>query len=138
MKTKELLLVIILLSALPVLLAANAEEYWGTWVNRDYNADDAKVAVLILKPDGSFAQYNRKSDPAPFSTGTIAIKDKWTDSKGSIWYKVTFSLDHLAVTNDHIMKLSDSGITLEFLRHTSEIPAEMDPSNFNYRIMHRK
>jgi len=138
MKTRELLLVIILLSAVPVLLAANAEEYWGTWVNRDYNADNSKIAVLLLKPDGSFAQYNKESDADPFSTGTITIKDKWTDSKGNIWYKVTFSLDHLAVTNDHIMKLSDAGMILEYLRHTSEIPAEMDPSNYNYRIMYHK
>ncbi len=138
MKTIELLLVIVLLSAVPVLLAANAEEYWGTWVNRDYNADDGKIAVLVLKPDGSFAQYNKASDAHPFSTGTITIKDKSTDSEGNIWYKVTFSLDHLAVANDHIMKLSDAGMLLEYLRHTSEIPAEMDPSNYNYRIMYRK
>jgi hypothetical protein len=70
--------------------------------------------------------------------GMVTTLDKWTDSNGNIWYKVTCSLDHLAVTNDHIMQLSETGMISEYLQHTSKTPAEMDPSNYNYRIMYHK
>ena len=88
MKTSKLFMIIIFLLVVPVLLADNVEECWGTWVNKDYNEDYAKTAKLILNPDETFVLYNRESDTDPYYSGTVTIKDKWTDSNGNVWYKI--------------------------------------------------
>jgi hypothetical protein len=74
MKTRKLLISIMLLSAVSMLHAANTEEYWGTWVNREYDAYPSKPAMFILTPDGKFAEYGKESDAGPLFTGTITIK----------------------------------------------------------------
>jgi hypothetical protein len=120
------------------LLAANAEEYCGTWVNKDYNAYREKRAVLTLKPDGRFAHYDKESDAQPHSEGRVTIKERWTDSNGNIWYKVTLSPDLLGHTKYRIMKLSDSGKVLEYVWSPSEVPTKVDLNSPNYRILYRK
>lgn len=127
-----------LLSTVSVLLAANTEEYCGSWINKEYDADPGKTAMFILTPDGKYASYLKESDTEPFSTGTITIKEKWTDSEGNIWYKVTFSPDIFPVTRDGLMKLSNSGKTLESVFSRGQAPTEIDVNSPNYRIRYRK
>jgi hypothetical protein len=138
MKTRKLLISIMLLSAVSMLHAANTEEYWGTWVNREYDAYPSKPAMFILTPDGKFAEYGKESDAGPLFTGTITIKEKWTDSEGNIWYKVAFSPDFFAITVYRLMKLSNSGKTLEEIWSPSQVPTEIDPNSPNYGIRYRK
>ena len=72
MKTRKSILVTISILTLLVLVgagatgkktcvAADSEEYYGTWINPDYNGM-RKHAKLILRPDGTWAQYLNDSD----------------------------------------------------------------------------
>jgi len=138
MKTRKLFISVMLLSTLSVLLAANTEECCGTWVNKEYDAYPGKGAVFILTPDGKYTSYGKESDAQPYETGTLIIKEKWIDSEGNIWYKVTFSPDIWPGTADGLMKLSNSGKTLEYVWSRGQAPTEIDPSSRTYRIRYRK
>jgi predicted peptidase len=138
MKTRKLFISVMLLSTVSVLLAANTEEYCGTWVNKEYDADPGKTAMSILTPDGKYATYEKESDAQPDTTGTLTIKEKWTDSKGDIWYKVTYTSDVITVTLDGLMKLSNSGKTLESVFSPGQAPTAIDAKSPYYRIRYRK
>jgi len=137
-KTRKLFILVMLLSTVSVLVAANTEEYCGTWVNKEYEASLGKSAVFILTPDGKYASYEKESDALTSHEGTLTIKEKWTDSEGNLWYKVIFSPTFVAVTRYGLMKLSNSGKTLESVRSRRQVPTEIDLNSATYRIWYRK
>ena len=139
MKTSKLFLIIIFLLAVPVLLADNVEECWGTWINKDYNEDNAKRAKLILNRGGTFVLYNKESDVPPDYSGTVTIEAKWIDSNGNAWYKIILYDNTLDYYWYLLCKLSNSGTILEAVRsYVGDFATEIDPKDYNYLVWYRQ
>jgi hypothetical protein len=63
------------------------EEYYGIWVNPEYNMRTLDAKILI-KPDGTFYEYSMTKSDSWGTKGEYKINEKWTDAEGDIWYKV--------------------------------------------------
>ena len=148
MKTRKSILVTISILTLFVLVgagatgkktcvAADSEEYYGTWINADYNGT-TKLAKLILRPDGTRATYVNDSDTYPSYSGSYTVTERWTDSEGNIWIKVEALGENIHVTSYELYKLSNSGKTLEWVWDLSDYPTEMDANHRKYHIYYRK
>lgn len=121
------------------------EEIYGTWVN-----ENMRCKKFILKPDGTWAEYNEVSDTEPAKSGsyllsgTFVIEDRWTDSEGNIWYKRKWWLGAKEIRHDSypfgysLVRISDSGKIGEFHWAYGDYPDEIDPEAPNYFIYYRK
>ncbi len=139
MKTRTLISVLILIMAVFVLLAGGSkkEEYYGTWVNTDYNTTYHNAKV-IHNHDGTLIKYMSTSDTEPYKTATFTIEDKWTDSEGNIWYKILYTETEQIISNFELAKISDNGTTLELDFYIIDYPTEIDPNDGEYRIYYRQ
>jgi hypothetical protein len=118
-------------------VAADSEEYYGTWINPDYNGT-RKLGKLILRPDGTWASYLNDSDTDPSFYGSYTVTERWTDSEGNIWIKMETLVALHTLTFYELSKLSNSGKTLELVSESSDYPTEMDANHPKYRIRYRK
>jgi hypothetical protein len=71
-------------------------------------------------------------------SGAYNVTDKWTDSKGNVWYRVhwkTSLWEHYG-----LFKVSNSGNKCEFVTDPIEYgyPKKIDPKAFTYRVYYRK
>lgn len=108
------------------------QEFYGTWVNTEYYTAAQKV---VINPDGTWG-WAVSANSEPDTKYTYEIKEKWTDSKGNIWYKVRLE-SHRG--KDYVLvKLSNSGNTREVIWGRFEYPMKMDSKNANYRIYYRQ
>jgi hypothetical protein len=108
------------------------EEFYGTWVNTEYYLMAQKV---VINPDGTWGWTMSASDE-PVTKYTYELKEKWTDSKGNIWYKVRLQSQR---GKDYVLvKLSNSGNTREIVWDSHEYPMKIDSKNANYRIYYRQ
>jgi hypothetical protein len=150
MKTRSLFFVIILLSAVSVSFAGDkisVDQFYGTWINENYNEYRYHHAKVIFNPDGPFAYYENINDTKPKVFGTFILKDSWVDSEGNIWiledeYVGTY-FEGKKVSHYYINKISNSGRTLESFRHSSNVgqyPEEKDlnPNDSWYRVHYRQ
>lgn len=140
MKTRTLTLILILIMAVFVLLAGGSkkEEYYGTWVNTDYDRTTFRLGKLIHNRDGTKIKYVSASDTEPYLTATFTIEDKWTDSEGNIWYKILFTRTEQIISYFELTKISDNGTTLELVFSIIDYPTEIDPNYEGYRIYYRQ
>ena len=142
MKSRPLISVLILIMAVFVLLAGGSkkEEYYGTWVNTDYDRSIGThmLAKTIHNHDGTCALYITTSDTEPYLTATFTIEDKWTDSEGNIWYKILYTKTEQIISYFELTKISDSGTTLELVFSIIDYPTEIDPNAYGYRIYYRQ
>ena len=141
MKSRTLISVLILIMAVFVLLAGSSkkEEYYGTWVNTDYDRSILTFrAKIINNPDGTRAVYMTPSDTEPYLTATFTIEDKWTDSEGNIWYKILYTETEQIISNFELSKISDNGTTLELVISVIDSPTEIDPNDSTYLIYYRQ
>ena len=140
MKTRTLILISILLLMVPFFLAGSSkkEEYYGTWVNTDYDRSTFFWAKTIHNHDGTLIKYRSTSDTEPYKTATFTIEDKWTDSEGNIWYKILYTETEQILSNFELTKISDNGTTLELVISIIDYPTEIDPNNDMYRIYYRQ
>ena len=139
MKIRTLNLSIILLSVVLVLVAGQKgpkEEIHSTWVNPEYN--NLYWAKVIFNPDGTWELYSDESYVEPGRTGMFTIVDKWADSEGFIYYKITIVIDIMNETNYHLYKLSNSESTLEDMFDSYDHPTEIDSNSALYRIYYRQ
>ena len=105
MKTRTLIFIFILLSAVFVLVAGGSkkEELYGTWVNPEYedvkywsrtakrvidqnpNAFGENIESDIGKPppSGSMEYYSNIADTETIDEATISIIERWTDNEGN-------------------------------------------------------
>jgi hypothetical protein len=111
-------------------VAEENEEYYGTWVNTDFNDRQ------IINPDGTFEHYYGKSDK-PRWYGTFTISDKWTDSDGNIWYK-TIVTNQVGVRRYVLNRIDKSRGIWEYIYFSNDYPDELDPSLMSYRLFNRK
>ena len=141
MKTRKLVSILILVLAVFVLLAGGSkkEEYYGTWVNTDYDVTNFIRAKTIHNHDGTLIKYMSTSDTKPYKTATFTIEDKWTDSEGNIWYKILYTETEQILSNFELTKISDNGTTLELVISIIDYPTEIDPRyDVTYLIYYRQ
>ncbi len=140
MKTRTLISVLILIMAVFVLLAGGSkkEEYYGTWVNTDYDRTVHRLGKYIHNRDGTLIKYMSTSDTEPYKTATFTIEDKWTDSEGNIWYKILYTRTEQIISYFELTKISDSGTTLELVFSIIDYPTEIDLNAYGYRIYYRQ
>ena len=152
MKTRNIILRVILIFAVLVLLISCAtgkkayvarenEEIYGTWVNTSYGTTkDFFPQKRIINPDGTLEEYGGMADIAHFP-GKYTIIDKWTDSEGNIWYKLITEYGgktYGAKPFYELHKISNSGLTWEFVSSTEAYPTEIDPDHPMYFIYYRQ
>ena len=111
-------------------------ELYGTWTNPDYNGMlGGPPAKIVINENGTEQYYNNVSDTIPLATVDYAILDDWTDS-GIHWYK---SLSDSGGTPMYtLIKLYDSGNTMESNSDLSTYPTTIDPSGSYYGIFYRQ
>jgi hypothetical protein len=120
-------------------VATETEEYYGTWVNPEYKpkAFGGFPVKRVYNSDGTWEIYYLEEMTTPTWRGFYTIIDKWTDSEGSVWYKVASETRGGAYKDKHLVKISNSGNTYESAE-SYDYPAEIDPTHPNYRIYYRK
>jgi len=118
-------------------VAQEEEEICGTWLNTEYKRPPQK---WIFSPGGTCELYNMESSPSPLFEATYTITERWTDSEGNIWYKVKAPGKFLGEEVEWYLlaRVSDSGKTLEYVRHPVDYHKELDPNHPSYRVYYRK
>ena len=103
------------------------EEYYGTWVNDEYD-NVYTWTKWEIKPDGTWTSYSKvQSEYILVGKGTYTLTAKWKDDKGGIWYKMTNKNDILEVNGYGLLHISDSGSTMEAAYGRSDYPTKIDP-----------
>jgi hypothetical protein len=115
--------------------ATDNEELFGTWVNMDYG--DEMHAQMINFKLGEYGLYSSANDSEPMWTAEYRISQKRTDAKGNIWYEYRWKAGAMG-SGFSLLKISDSGKTIEYIFSQWEIPKELDINNENYRTYNRK
>ena len=114
--------------------AKDNEELYGTWINMDYSGSPPQI--IFFNPDGTGAHsYSVKVDPAYKSK--YLVTGKWTDQKGNIMYK-THWVGNWKAEGYSLIKISNSGTTLELVFDQNESPKEIDSDHVFYRKYTRK
>ncbi len=76
-----------------------------------------------------------------YRTLKYTIIDKWTDSEGNIWYKLITEYGgktYGAKPFYELHKISNSGLTWEFVSSTEAYPIEIDPDHPLYFTYYRQ
>ena len=111
------------------------EEYYGAWVNPEYKGKSSSgfSVKLVNNSNGTWETYSFEYMTTPTFRGSYTIIDKWTDSEGSVWYKVAWKSRGGGYEGKDLVKISNSGNTCESAM-SYDYPAEIDPTHPNYRI----
>ena len=136
MKTRTFISVAIIIMAVLIIagscaadkMAYISKEYeiYGTWVNPDNKNIGQRFGKIVFHPNGRMEVYGADTGPAVDTKGGFVITNKWTDSKGNIWYTIIFKF---GVQNQYgLLKISNSGKTLEF-NYGNDYPKEINPSD---------
>ncbi|MHA2055913.1 MAG: hypothetical protein ACW99F_20275 [Candidatus Hodarchaeales archaeon] len=148
MKTRTLASILILVLALFIIVgscattkkAISEEDAMNvlchTWVSEDYDKPN-QPAKFIFTSDGKWFLYWRPTDTNPSRQGVYTITEKWTDSDGNFWCKIKWKNTITGGSGYEILKVSNSGNTLEQDWGYSE-DIELDPEHYNYRIYTRQ
>jgi hypothetical protein len=134
---------VITLSVLGLILTGislvGAEELYGIWKNEDYNKADTewgttRFAKLVFNQEGTLAIYNNTTTKTKSLMGPFEITEKWTDTDGNIWYKLSTSLKGASSAEPYYwtVSISNSGKTLEYGFSGSDYPNEKDLKNAYY------
>jgi len=148
MRFSVLIITVILVSTISVAGGSKKEELYGIWVNYEYKGSSPPF-MTIFKPDGTYQDYRleafvweldvEKTEEGWINAGfgPYEIIEKWTDEGGNIWYKI----ESIAGANEksfNLMKISDSGNTLEYMLGKAGYAEETDPNDVKYRIYYRQ
>jgi hypothetical protein len=104
-------------------------EFYGTWVNPDYKFADKASPKFIIHPNGKLEWYAIGTEKTTTYYGEFVIINKWTDSKGNIWYSITWKGDYEKFWTYVLAKISNSGKTLEYVDSPNDYPKEIDPND---------
>ncbi len=140
MKTRTLILVLILIMALLVFFAGkkiSIDETYGTWVNSDYN-EKGQSAKTINNPDGTYEWYSKDTDTEPAWIGKYTVTDSWHDRKGNFWVKSTFVTVDTGFSGYILSKYSKDGTTWEGVWSALDYPDEMSPIAGEHSILYRQ
>jgi len=120
------------------------EVLYGTWINKDYKGPQP-LPKRIYYPVGIFELLPDKTSTKPDWQGTYRIIDKWSDSEGNVWYKITSKCCKTglrAKKSYALYKISKSGSVCEHVSSFYEYPKKVDPKiepgEGHYRIYYRE
>ena len=102
------------------------EELYGTWANKEYDGKYVN-SKWIYTPDGTWASH-RETSGSPVWEGQYSITAKWTDAADNVWYKITWKNKYSGGSGYALLKISDSGETLETAISTGDYPVKIDPN----------
>ena len=148
MKTRTFISILILVFTVLIIAGSCAtekkmikgsEELYGIWVNEDY-ADVRYWTTRVYKSDGEWETYVDVSRKTLSARGPYTITDKWKDSEGNIWYKMTFEekIGAQLVTGFVLIRISNSGMIYESNYDLRKYPIEIDPIYSTYTILYRQ
>ena len=125
-------------------------EYYGSWINQNYETSLDRPAKIVNSEDGTYAEYMHQSDQCAFTSGRVEIKKVWTDSVGDIWYTANL---HPAMTDKghislirlpnamqwyraskELCKISNSGNKMEVTRGFLFYPKDIKLTSENYAV----
>ena len=114
------------------------EELYGTWVNKEY-ANKYINSKWDFNSDGTWASY-RDTVGEPIWAGQYSITEKWTDAEGNIWYKIKWHNKWSGGSGFGLIKISDSGETMEAAYEEGDYPVKIDPTKsfWQYGGIHYK
>jgi len=161
MKTRTLVSILILILTVMVIagscatknkayVAKENEELYGNWFNSEYN-DSFHAARHIINADGTIQLYANDNTSRVAAIHLYIITDKWSDSENNIWYKAIITerakketIGKSSMSSKEpiyvLVKISNSGKTLETLKYSVDYPTEFDPDEVRYRyeILYRQ
>jgi len=115
------------------------EPFYGTWTNTKYDGSSSKTAQKFVYSTWGYAEgFKKAGDETPFSRFTFILVEKWTDVKGSTWYR---ELEQASGCKNYLLcRISKDGKTMEQISRSAGFPAESDltPGYPNYWIFYRK
>ena len=150
MKTRTLVSILILVLAVLIIAASCAtrkiaisdeelsDAYTGTWINEEAGWGIPKIVYF---PDGTFKEYIGIDTERFVCAGKDTIIDQWKDPKGNLFYEAKWECFTHGNAGYELVKISDSGNTLERLFTSHDLRVEeWDPDNihYNYRIWYRQ
>ena len=135
----------------PPYVTKEDEEIFGTWVNTSYSYSMGRdkdykyrMAVfaqkIITKADNTYEIYGSVNDMVHQLVFNYTITDRWEDADGNIWYKIItkYETEYLVQTRYGLDRISNSGLTWEFVGSPEDFPTEIDPNHPEYRIYYRQ
>jgi hypothetical protein len=94
----------------------------------------SKIFPSIITSVGAMVEKNIELKKKSRLSGMFTITDRWTDSKGNIWTKLTYFVPELNASGYELRKLSRSGKILEGVFSTKNYPTEIDPNAPGYYL----
>lgn len=146
MKARTFALILTLVSAVLIVANGNAvgqddyvvkenEELFGTWINTDYD-DNWRCGKIVLTSNKIYDEYAWSYGELPGQKCEFTINDKWADSDGNTFYKLTLTTSGRTIFM--ISKINENGNIYEDVWSTIKMPTEIDTENVNYRIYYRQ
>ena len=154
MKSRKSILSSVLILLATVLILSGApkpyvptedEEIFGIGINTSYRAGMGVSywgwypQKIIYNPDGTVESYGAAGDIAHL-TGKYTIIEKWTDSEGNILCKIITKWGDKAygeTTLYELHKISNSGLTWEYITSLDDYATEIDSNHPEYHIYYR-
>ena len=115
--------------------AKDNEPLYGTWINMDYRSRPAQK--ITFNSNGTVGASYQAASIEPNRRMKYLITGKWTDSKGNIMYKEHW-VGNWGEEAYSLIKISNSGNTLEYVFDHDKYPKEVDPKHIYYRKYTRK
>ena len=112
-------------------VAKENEELYGIWINKKYDVT-GELAKRDYNPDGTWAHYLTTTKKEPEDEGIYTITEKWTDDMGNVWYKLTWEDTGWGRSGYGLIRIGDSGTTLEAAYSWTEYPTELDRTHYLY------
>ena len=107
----------------------NIDELLGTWVNPDYDGllSSNYAGKVIVKEDGTAAYYDFIKGGNPGTVELFDVKEKWTDRKGAVYFKINAIVIGRQDEN-YLIKVESDRKTLEMLvaSRMDLLPSGMD------------
>jgi hypothetical protein len=98
---------------------------------------DIPPQKIIFNSDGTGGSSSWADSKEPTYRTKILITGKWTDSEGNIMYKDHWVGDW-GEEGYSLLKISNSGNTLEYVFDSDKHPNKIDPKHSYYRKYTRK
>jgi hypothetical protein len=95
----------------------------GTWISAETNNQGLKFLKAIFNPDGSYDYYYELRDAVFQSTTIFTFYEKWSDSKGNIWFKAHWNINY-CIEGYSMGKFSNHGSTYEEIWKFGKEPIE--------------
>ena len=114
--------------------AGDNEPLYGTWINMEYYSRPPQK--VIYNPDGTGGS-SPSVDLDPSYKIKYLITGKWTDQENNIMYKLHW-IGSWREEAFSLIRISNSGNTLEHVFDHEKHPDKIDPSHEFYRKYTRK